>query len=105
MVSKRCSSFKFTLADAKLFVVPRPAIIEEFGLRLLLEAEGVGVEFTREKYESGDWAEAVETAWKRGAAKKKARQEAGEETSRQRKAEGREMAKSLMEWVAEWQRV
>ena len=32
------------------------------GLKLLLEQEGVGVEISREKYESGDWADLVAEA-------------------------------------------
>ena len=38
--------------------VPRPLFIEEHGLRLFLEREGVGVELERVKYEVSEWAEA-----------------------------------------------
>ncbi|KAF9000646.1 hypothetical protein BDQ17DRAFT_1205065, partial [Cyathus striatus] len=46
--------------------VSRPLFIEEHGLRLLLESEGVGVELGRQSYEAGDWASAVEEAWAKG---------------------------------------
>ncbi|KAF8071748.1 transmembrane amino acid transporter protein-domain-containing protein [Lyophyllum atratum] len=48
--------------------VSRPLFIEEHGLRLLLNREGVGVELSRQSYEAGDWALAVEEAWARGKA-------------------------------------
>ncbi|KAF9509805.1 hypothetical protein BS47DRAFT_129062 [Hydnum rufescens UP504] len=57
--------------------VPRPAIIEELGLKLLLEEQGVGVEFSREKYEDGDWGSAVEEAWTKGAEMKERRRREG----------------------------
>ena len=70
-------------------------------MRLYLEQEGVGVELSRTKYEVGEWAEAVAEAWAEGK-DAKARKRAVGETG-QRKAEGREMAQFLVDWVEEWQ--
>lgn len=44
-------------------LVPRPLFIEEYGLRLLLEAKGVGVELSHHDYESGNWIVAIERAF------------------------------------------
>jgi hypothetical protein len=82
--------------------VPRPAIIEELGLKLLLEEEGVGVEFSREKYEDGDWGSAVEEAWTKGAEMKERRRREGNRGVERRKQEGEAMAKSLVKWVEEY---
>ncbi|KAH9928700.1 uncharacterized protein B0H18DRAFT_246196 [Fomitopsis serialis] len=80
--------------------VPRPLFIEEHGLRLLLESEGVGVELSRSYYEKGEWADAVQEAYVRGRdAKAKKRQEG--ETGKRRK-EGREMARGLLDWLDRW---
>lgn len=46
--------------------VPRPLFVEEHGLRLLLEAEGTGVELSRHEYETGQWAKKVEKAYRQG---------------------------------------
>ncbi|PCH42345.1 hypothetical protein WOLCODRAFT_72480 [Wolfiporia cocos MD-104 SS10] len=81
--------------------VPRPLFIEEHGLRLLLDTEGVGVELSRTSYEMGEWADAVEEAWQKGKAAKERKREEGE-TGR-RKEEGRKMAKDLVEWVERWE--
>ena len=82
--------------------MPRPAIIEELGLKLLLENEGVGVEFSREKYENGDWANAVDEAWKKGAEMKERRRQEGNDGVQRRKQEGKAMAESLVSWVEEY---
>ena len=75
--------------------------VEEHGLRLFLEREGVGVELERVKYEVGEWAEAVEEAWVRGR-EAKARKRREGETGRRRE-EGREMARYVVDWVERWQ--
>ncbi|KAI0072755.1 hypothetical protein K474DRAFT_1667435 [Panus rudis PR-1116 ss-1] len=80
--------------------VPRPLFIEEFGLRMLLERDGVGVEMTRTAYETGEWAKYVQEAWTKGK-DAKARKRAEGETGR-RKREGKEMATMLVEWVEKW---
>ncbi|KAI0787436.1 hypothetical protein C8Q74DRAFT_1251708 [Fomes fomentarius] len=80
--------------------VPRPLFVEEHGLRLLLQREGVGVELERVKYEVGEWAEAVEEAWVRGR-EAKARKRREGETGR-RTEEGREMARFVVDWVGRW---
>lgn len=80
--------------------VPRPLFIEEHGLRLLLESEGVGVELSRGFYERGEWADAVQEAYMRGKkAKAKKRQEG--ETGKRRQ-EGRQMAEELLDWLDRW---
>ncbi|KAF8339585.1 uncharacterized protein EI90DRAFT_2966730 [Cantharellus anzutake] len=83
--------------------VPRPAIIEEIGLKLWLEAEGVGVEFTREKYESGDWAGAVQGAWERGESTglRERRRFAGYKEVEERISEGDDMARKLYDWIVD----
>jgi len=47
------------------------------GLKLLLEQNGVGVEISREKYESGDWANLIEEAWAKGQTVKEKRRSLG----------------------------
>ncbi|KAI0749755.1 hypothetical protein C8Q80DRAFT_1232487 [Daedaleopsis nitida] len=80
--------------------VPRPLFIEEHGLRLYLEREGVGVELSRTQYEVGEWADAIEVAWQRGREAKARKRQEGE-TGR-RKEEGREMAQYVVDWVWRW---
>ncbi|TFK28152.1 hypothetical protein FA15DRAFT_612610 [Coprinopsis marcescibilis] len=46
--------------------VSRPLFVEEYGLKIQLEREGVGVELERSSYEAGDWAPAIREALKRG---------------------------------------
>jgi hypothetical protein len=102
--------------------VSRPLFVEEHGLRLLLERDGVGVELGRLAYEEGDWAAKVKEAWELGRqAKERKRQDEGKalalemecadakngETNlmsgaRKRAEEGREMAKGLIAWVEQW---
>ncbi|TFK79670.1 hypothetical protein K466DRAFT_592274 [Polyporus arcularius HHB13444] len=81
--------------------VPRPLFIEEHGLRLYLEQEGVGVELSRTQYEVGEWADAVEEAYNRGREAKARKREIGE--TGKRKEEGREMAQYVVDWVGRWQ--
>lgn len=81
-------------------IVPRPLFIEEFGLRMLLEHEGVGVEMSRTAYESGDWAQAVHLAWVKGKEMKAKKREEGE--TGKRNIEGKHMAEALVTWVKEW---
>ena len=81
--------------------VPRPLFIEEHGLRLYLEQEGVGVELSRTQYEMGEWADAVEEAYTRGREAKARKRQVGE-TGR-RAEEGREMARYVVDWVGRWQ--
>uniref|UniRef100_A0A8H7Y3N0 Inositol hexakisphosphate-domain-containing protein n=1 Tax=Psilocybe cubensis TaxID=181762 RepID=A0A8H7Y3N0_PSICU len=53
--------------------VSRPLFIEEHGLRLLLDTEGVGVELSRQSYEAGNWAKAVAEAYVNGKPAKDAK--------------------------------
>ncbi|KAF8802505.1 hypothetical protein BYT27DRAFT_7226400 [Phlegmacium glaucopus] len=50
--------------------VSRPLFIEEHGLRLLLDREGIGIELSRQKYEAGDWSSTVTEAFISGQAMK-----------------------------------
>ncbi|KAF9526354.1 hypothetical protein CPB83DRAFT_817170 [Crepidotus variabilis] len=98
--------------------VSRPLFIEEHGLRLLLSQEGTGVELSREGYEAGDWATAVEKAylWGRDAKAEKlkaASQEIHTEDNwvdntaskgpmATRVQEGKRLARQVLEWVDDW---
>ena len=78
----------------------RPLFIEEHGLRLLLEKEGVGVELSREAYEAGEWAQAVQEAFDLGRDAKATKRLEGE--TGKRSEEGREMATTVIDWVHRW---
>ncbi|KAH9902735.1 hypothetical protein C8Q73DRAFT_750066 [Cubamyces lactineus] len=80
--------------------VPRPLFIEEHGLRLFLEREGVGVELSRAQYEQGEWANAIETAWHAGRAAKMRKRAEGE--TGKRMEEGARMAREIVEWAESW---
>ncbi|KAF7797211.1 hypothetical protein EIP86_008403 [Pleurotus ostreatoroseus] len=80
--------------------VSRPLFIEEHGLRLLLDKDGVGVELSRDSYEAGNWADAVESAYEKGKAAKALKRQEGE--TGKRVAEGKEMATYLIDWVKRW---
>jgi hypothetical protein len=43
--------------------VPRPLFVEEYGLKRLTEQRNTLVEMDRDSFESGNWADFVETAW------------------------------------------
>ena len=83
--------------------VPRPLFVEEHGLLAYLEREGVGVRMERERYEVGEWAEAVREAWERGREGKERRRREGVKGSERRKEEGEKMARELVEWIGRWQ--
>ena len=78
----------------------RPLFIEEHGLRLLLDKDGVGVELSRDSYEAGNWADAMESAYEKGKAAKALKRQEGE--TGKRAAEGKEMATYLVDWVERW---
>ncbi len=84
--------------------VSRPLFIEEYGLRLLLEQEGVGVELSRQSYEEGDWAKAIEEAWAKGKDAKWRKREEGALGIgiRKREADGMHLAGGIVSWVNEW---
>lgn len=85
-------------------VVSRPLFIEEHGLRLLLSRSGVGVELSREAYEAGEWAGAVEEAWVMGRDRKRIRGGLSMADGARRNREGKEMARQVAEWVEDWWR-
>ncbi|KAJ3760291.1 hypothetical protein EV360DRAFT_40133 [Lentinula raphanica] len=86
--------------------VSRPLFIEELGLKILLEKEGVGVEMSRADYEGGRWVERVKEAWEKtrvanqwsrtGDSEKEA------EVITERKAEIERMAEVVVDWVEDW---
>lgn len=80
-------------------IVSRPLFIEEHGLRLFLEKEGVGVELSRMRYEGGDWADTIDEAWRRGRDKKAKKRVDGQSVDRQR--EMGELAKVVVRWAEE----
>jgi len=82
--------------------VSRPLFIEEHGLRLLLEKEGVGVELSRASYESGDWAETIQKAWELGKEKKaNKRKESLLGLSKSRQDQMRQLARVVLQWIEE----
>jgi len=80
--------------------VSRPLFVEEHGLRRLLEQSGVGHELSRTAFECGDWAHAVERAWKRGKLAKDAIRAKG--GNRGRDEECRQLAVKLVDWITAW---
>lgn len=102
----------------QLSLVSRPLFIEEHGLRMYLDQEGVGVELSRAGYENGEWARSVEEAYCKGWEMKQLKRKKGFEFCRQlkqldkegadgsdekrlseRERQGREMARDVIEWV------
>lgn len=98
--------------------VSRPLFIEEHGLRMYLDQEGVGIELSRSGYENGDWAKSVEEAYCKGWEIKEAKRrkeyefykmlkkldeqgvDGGDERRlSERERQGREMARGVVEWV------
>lgn len=85
----------------------RPLFIEEHGLRLLLDTEGVGVELSRQSYEAGDWSCAVAEAYAKGKEAKNTKREimGGEGLGVDRDGrdrEGKALAGRVLDWVKEW---
>lgn len=80
--------------------VSRPLFIEEHGLRLLLERDGVGVELSREDYEGGNWATAVERAWNSGSEAKRLKRLEGETGKRQEQV--KEVGRMVVDWIVDW---
>ncbi|KAG6837385.1 hypothetical protein H0H93_010544 [Arthromyces matolae] len=91
-------------AHTPFVYVSRPLFIEEHGLRLLLDKEGVGVELSRQSYEAGDWTFAVEEAWARGqAAKERKRADALVKLGLDdRREEGIDLARKVVGWTADF---
>ena len=83
------------------YTVSRPLFVEEHGLRLLLDQEGVGVELARDAYEAGEWSEAVAEAFKRGHREKEMKRQdmAVGVGAEKREEEGRDLARRVVEWV------
>jgi len=92
------------MSSANYKSVSRPLFVEEHGLRLLLEKEGVGVELPRQCYEEGDWAGAVQEAYEAGKLSKerKRREMAHGINLDKRDIEGRELAEKVVGWIHHW---
>ncbi|KAJ3778064.1 hypothetical protein FB446DRAFT_699449 [Lentinula raphanica] len=85
--------------------VSRPLFIEELGLKILLEKEGVGVEMSRADYEGGRWVERVKEAWEKTRVANQCRtgdSEKEAEVITERKAEIERMAEVVVDWVEDW---
>jgi hypothetical protein len=82
-------------------LVSRPLFIEEYGLRLLLQEEGVGIEISRTAYENGNWNATVQEAWERGKERKweKRKREGKSGTGNGSKVT---IADGVVGWVKEW---
>ncbi|KAL5504202.1 hypothetical protein ACEPAH_8276 [Sanghuangporus vaninii] len=80
--------------------VPRPLFVEEHGLKRLLQDAGTGVELSREKYEGGEWADAIQKAWLYGREMKARKRATGDDGTRKR--QGMKMAADLMGWIRNW---
>jgi hypothetical protein len=71
---------------------------------LFLSREGAGIELSRQSYEAGDWAAAVEEAWMEGKhlkSRKRSKAAIGV-GSDVREMEGRGMAKMVVRWTSDW---
>ncbi|KAG8968304.1 hypothetical protein FRC03_007960 [Tulasnella sp. 419] len=77
--------------------VPRPLIVEEHGLRVLMENQGVGVLLSQDRYEAGDWAAMIEEAYEKGKFMKAMKRNAGWDDSRKKQADI--MARELVDWL------
>ena len=88
-------------------VVSQPLFVEEYGLRRLLERDGVGAELERSSYEAGDWAPAIREAWKRGKHLKERKRLQMAKTSPDSWVDTRQvgimkLAEAVIGWVDNW---
>jgi len=107
-----------SIRRTSLFVVSRPLFIEEHGLRMYLNQEGVGVELSRAGYEGGEWAQSIQEAYCKGREIKAAKREKEHEFCMllkqldqegvesdddrrlsERERQGRDMARGVVDWV------
>lgn len=88
-------------AGTSFVYVSRPLFIEEHGLRLLLEKEGVGIELSRSSYEGGDWADTIHKAWELGKAKKAKKRQESRQSARDRQQEMHKLAEVVLKWTGE----
>ena len=58
------------------------------------------MELSREDYEEGNWATAVETAWNSGREAKRLKRLEGETGKREEQV--KEMGRRVVDWIAEW---
>lgn len=84
--------------------VSRPLFVEEHGLRLLLEQDGIGVELSRQSYEAGEWASAVDEAYLKGRSMKEAKRRdmrSGIGLGK-REEEIKDLALEVLGWIRDW---
>jgi len=84
--------------------VSRPLFVEEHGLRLLLDKEGVGMELSRKSYEAGEWSHAVAQAYAKGRLMKETKRSnmsAGIDVDKREK-EVNQLAKDVIGWFKDW---
>jgi hypothetical protein len=84
-----------------MHAVSRPLFVEEHGLRLLLDGNGVGLELSRSSYEMGDWAAAIHEAYEKGKHVKERRRM---QDSAHSVDQIKELAQKVMDWVVHWSR-
>ena len=60
------------------------------------------MELSREDYEGGNWATAVERAWNTGREAKRLKRLEGETGKRQE--EVKEMGRKVVDWIVDWKR-
>ena len=60
------------------------------------------MELSREDYEGGNWATAVERAWDSGSKAKRLKRLEGETGKRQEQV--KEMGRRVMDWIVDWKR-
>lgn len=98
------ASLSFIGSRLTVYSVSRPLFIEEHGLRVLLDQEGIGVELSRQKYEAGDWSLAVTEAFINGRdMKRRKRYEMANGIGvDKREQEGKKLAGTVTEWVKAW---
>jgi len=71
--------------------------VEEHGLKLWLEAEGTGVELSKEEYESGQWAVRIQQAFERGKGRR------GMDCTKNNE-DIRGVAQWVLDYIRAWQR-
>lgn len=99
-----CFPYLWLSLVLSVYLVSRPLFIEEHGLRLLLDREGIGIELSRQKFEAGDWSSAVTEAFINGQVMKgrKRYEMANGIGVDKREQEGKKLAGTVTDWVKAW---
>lgn len=80
--------------------MPRPLFVEEYGLKRLMQSQGVSVEISRADFEAGLWEDKVLEAWNAGKELKEEERRKGWRD--EGKMAGLEIAGKLQEFMKEW---